>query len=94
MVRVARLKLDGNAEILLGDSEVLPFDQGKFDLVTCTFSFHHYPNPKAAISEMKRVLAAGGKLIIVDPWIFAPLRQVFNLFQMAAHRSARVFDGG
>ena len=79
MIRVAQARLNDKAKLTVSDSEKLPFEDAKFDLLTCTFSFHHYPNPKSVIAEMKRVLAPRGKLIIADPWIFVPLRQIINL---------------
>jgi len=44
-----------------GDSERLPFPDGAFDLVTCTNSFHHYPDQERAVAEMHRVLKPGRK---------------------------------
>jgi ubiquinone/menaquinone biosynthesis C-methylase UbiE len=40
--------------------------QGNFDLIWCSFSFHHYPQPLQALKEMRRVLRPGGKAFIVD----------------------------
>jgi ubiquinone/menaquinone biosynthesis C-methylase UbiE len=56
-----------------GDSERLPFADGAFDVVTCANSFHHYPRQDLAVAEMRRVLAPGGKLLLIDgnrdnPW--------------------------
>ncbi len=57
----------------LGDSERLPFRAGYFDMVTCSNSFHHYPDQLQAIKEMRRVLKDGGALVLIDghrddPW--------------------------
>ncbi len=79
MIKVARANLGEAADLRVSNSEKLPFEDNRFDLITCTFSFHHYPNPKAVLTEMKRVLSQKGKLIIVDPVLFTPLRQIFNL---------------
>jgi ubiquinone/menaquinone biosynthesis C-methylase UbiE len=49
-------------------------------MVICTDSFHHYPNPKAVLNEMKRVLTPTGKIIIADPWVPSPFRQLANIF--------------
>ena len=78
MIRVAREKLGNRADLRVSDSERLPFGDEKFDLITCTFSFHHYTNPQAVLTEMSRVLAPQGKLIVIDPLLFTPLRQIFN----------------
>ena len=37
-----------------------------FDLVWCSFSFHHYPQPLEALIEMRKVLRPGGKVFITD----------------------------
>lgn len=49
-----------------GDSEILPFPESSFDLVTCSNSFHHYPNQLAVVTDMHRVLTSDGRLIIID----------------------------
>lgn len=49
-----------------GDAEHLPFDDGSFDVVTCSNSFHHYPHQDVAIREMVRVLRPGGRLMLID----------------------------
>lgn len=48
------------------DSEHLPFDDASFDVVTCSNSFHHYPHQQETILQMRRVLAPGGRLMLVD----------------------------
>lgn len=37
-------------------AEALPFSDESFDLVTCRFAAHHFPNLPAAMSEISRVL--------------------------------------
>jgi ubiquinone/menaquinone biosynthesis C-methylase UbiE len=51
---------------LAGDSEHLPFADGTFDFVTCSNSFHHYPHQDVVVREMRRVLARGGRLVLID----------------------------
>lgn len=79
MIKVARARLGPDVELKVGDSEHLPWPDGSFDAVLCTFSFHHYPQPQKVLSEMNRVLRSGGHVIIVDPWAPAPFRQIANL---------------
>jgi ubiquinone/menaquinone biosynthesis C-methylase UbiE len=67
MLEQARNKLTG-ATLIQGDSEHLPFEDDFFDVVYCNDSFHHYPNPKAVLSEVKRVLKRGGIFILCDPY--------------------------
>ena len=51
---------------MVGDAEHLPFESGYFDMVTCSNSFHHYPNQLQSVREMRRVLKNNGELLIVD----------------------------
>ncbi len=46
------------------DAEKLDFEGSSFDKVVSLYAVHHFPSPKAALSEMLRVLAPGGKLVI------------------------------
>ena len=43
MIKASKAKLQKDADLRVSDSEKTPFKSGSFDLVTCTFSFHHYP---------------------------------------------------
>ncbi|SFD23618.1 class I SAM-dependent methyltransferase [Clostridium uliginosum] len=79
MLNIARQKLNKNVELKIGDSEQLPWYNDIFDAIICTDSFHHYPEPEKVLSEMARVLKDKGHLVIGDPWMISPLRQVFNL---------------
>jgi ubiquinone/menaquinone biosynthesis C-methylase UbiE len=56
----------GNGCLVQADSERLPFADSVFDVVTCSHSFHHYPHQARVMTEMHRVLRAGGRLLIID----------------------------
>lgn len=56
----------GLTSFVAGDCEHLPFDDGRFDLVTCSNSFHHYPHQQAVVREFRRVLRPGGRLVLID----------------------------
>lgn len=70
MCRMAQQKAeavgDSRLQFVRGDAEHLPFEDGSFDVLTCSNSFHHYPHQAAAIREMRRVLRPGGRLMLVD----------------------------
>jgi ubiquinone/menaquinone biosynthesis C-methylase UbiE len=61
-----RFATEQRVHLSVADSEHLPFADGTFDYVTCSNSFHHYPNQLAALREMFRVLAPGGRLFLTD----------------------------
>ncbi len=54
------------AWIVRGDSQRLPFREDTFDAVTCSHSFHHYPDQQRVVEEMHRVLRPGGQLLLID----------------------------
>jgi SAM-dependent methyltransferase len=80
---VARGKLTGfdiECELKCADCEdTLPWDSATFDVVTMTGVLHHFYRPQAALREVGRVLRDGGRLILVDPCFFSPIRHIFNL---------------
>lgn len=56
------------AEFCEASSDRLPFADASFDVVFCTLMLHHLPAPMqvATMTEMRRVLRPGGRMIIVD----------------------------
>lgn len=73
-----------------GSAERLPFEDGSFDLVVTRFSAHHWPDVPRALDECARVLAAGGRLIVIDviapeaPILDTPL-QVIEFLRDGSH---------
>ena len=66
MIRKAQEKELPNTRFVVGDCENLPFEPETFDVVICTNSFHHYPNPQDFFASVHRVLRKGGRLILRD----------------------------
>jgi demethylmenaquinone methyltransferase/2-methoxy-6-polyprenyl-1,4-benzoquinol methylase len=55
-----------NIEFVEADAEKLPFGDNEFDAVTISFGLRNVNDPKAALSEMYRVLKPGGRLVICE----------------------------
>nr|WP_296067609.1 methyltransferase domain-containing protein [uncultured Actinoplanes sp.] len=69
MLAVARERAAGtgrHVDLHTGDAEHLPFGDSSFDTAVCALSLCTIPDPVAAITEMKRVLAPGGRLLLLD----------------------------
>ncbi|MDP6633361.1 MAG: metalloregulator ArsR/SmtB family transcription factor [Phycisphaerae bacterium] len=63
--RIAQSGLD-NVELRLGDAEALPLDDAECDTVFSSMLLHHLTSPQQGVAEMARVLAPGGKVVIID----------------------------
>jgi ArsR family transcriptional regulator len=55
-----------NLEYRLGDMEELPVGAGEVDLVMMHQSLHHALHPEQALEEAFRVLAPGGRIVLLD----------------------------
>jgi SAM-dependent methyltransferase len=64
--KLAAAKGIGNLETALADAEALPFEDGRFDLVTCRIAPHHFPDIPTFVSEVERVLKPGGTFALAD----------------------------
>ena len=53
--------------LVRGDAEALPYADGSFEIVTCLGSLEHFIDPPKALEEMRRVLAPGGRAVVVVP---------------------------
>jgi demethylmenaquinone methyltransferase/2-methoxy-6-polyprenyl-1,4-benzoquinol methylase len=64
----ARTKpLYSKVSLSLGDVEFLPFHDDTFDAVWSSGSIEYWPNPVQALSELRRIVKPGGKILIVGP---------------------------
>ncbi|MGE5286273.1 MAG: class I SAM-dependent methyltransferase [Micromonosporaceae bacterium] len=96
MLEVARRRLGKEASLHLGDAARMPYPDRAFDLVLAATVLHEMPPTArtATLGEMKRVLRAGGRILLVDfeagrvrplrGWI---TRGIIAASEMAAGRS-------
>ncbi|MBP9062120.1 MAG: methyltransferase domain-containing protein, partial [Rhodoferax sp.] len=62
-----RIALSGLQVDLVGlSAETIPLPDASFDTVLITYTLCTIPNPQAALLEMRRVLAPGGKLLYCE----------------------------
>jgi SAM-dependent methyltransferase len=54
-------------EFQVADVVELPFDDSSFDVVVCFETIEHVQDPRRALAEIRRVLAADGLLIVSTP---------------------------
>jgi ubiquinone/menaquinone biosynthesis C-methylase UbiE len=80
MIEAARAAIEPGQQVIaeVGDVGRLPYRDGSVDLVVSTLSQHHWPDPAAALAELSRVLAPGGRIWIYD------LRRALRTAQVVA----------
>ncbi|MEO7766420.1 MAG: bifunctional demethylmenaquinone methyltransferase/2-methoxy-6-polyprenyl-1,4-benzoquinol methylase UbiE [Ferruginibacter sp.] len=64
--KVEKLGLENIIELLNGDSETINFDDNSFDAVTVAFGVRNFQHLEKGLSEIKRVLRPGGKLVVLE----------------------------
>ena len=57
--------LDKQVFVCQGSVEKLPYEDGKFDLVTAVETVYFWPNLPACLQEVRRVMKSGGKFAIL-----------------------------
>lgn len=57
-----------NLDLRVGSmDEPLPFPDGRFDLCVSNFAIYNAADPRATLTELKRVMAPGGELLLIGP---------------------------
>jgi SAM-dependent methyltransferase len=64
---------DGSRSFTRGEGEALPFADGTFAAVMGISLLEHLPRPETVIAEMARVVAPGGRLLLLSPQYGGPL---------------------
>ena len=74
--------LDKQIEMVLGDSEKLPFDDNSFDAITVGFGVRNFEDLDAGLQEIHRVLKKDGIFVVLEtsqPTKF-PMKQLFQFY--------------
>ena len=80
--KIVKLGLQHKIELILGDSEKLPFDDNTFDAITVSFGVRNFENLEKGLIDMFRVLKPGGKALVLEfskPRSF-PMKQLYNFY--------------
>jgi SAM-dependent methyltransferase len=67
-----------NVAFTLVDLHALPYKDGTFSLVVSRNAFHLLPDPGTALAELGRVLASGGRVVILDAVVDETTDRAFN----------------
>ena len=80
--KVIKLNLQNKIEMILGDSEKLPFENCTFDAITVGFGVRNFENLEKGLSEIYRALKPNGTFVVLEtsqPTKF-PMKQGFTFY--------------
>ena len=80
--KVAQKNLSHRIDMIIGDSEALPFETGSIDAVTVAFGVRNFENLALGLSEILRVLKPKGTLVILETSVpeKTPFKQGYGLY--------------
>lgn len=80
--KIAKAKLSDTIEMIVGDSENIPFDDNTFDAITVSFGVRNFENLDKGLTEINRVLKPKGRFVVLEtsnPTKF-PFKQGYKLY--------------
>ena len=80
--KVKALSLDKQINMVLGDGEKLPYEDGYFDVATVAFGVRNFEDLDKGLGEIFRVLRKGGRLLVLEtavPTRF-PFKQGYQIY--------------
>lgn len=64
--KVNKANLSDKIEMVVGDSENIPFEDNTFDAITVSFGVRNFENLDKGLTEIYRVLRPGGKFVVLE----------------------------
>lgn len=64
--KIKKLHLNNRIELHNGDSEAINFSDNTFDAVTVAFGVRNFQDLEKGLTEIRRVLKPGGKLVVLE----------------------------
>ncbi|MEO0570822.1 MAG: bifunctional demethylmenaquinone methyltransferase/2-methoxy-6-polyprenyl-1,4-benzoquinol methylase UbiE [Bacteroidota bacterium] len=64
--KVIERKLTATIEMVIGDSENLPFEDDSFDAITVAFGVRNFENLEKGLAEIQRVLKPKGTFVVLE----------------------------
>ena len=80
--KIAKKNLEHTIDMIVGDSENLPFDDNTFDAITVAFGIRNFENLEKGLSEILRVLKPKGVFVILETSnpTKTPFKQGYNFY--------------
>jgi demethylmenaquinone methyltransferase/2-methoxy-6-polyprenyl-1,4-benzoquinol methylase len=87
MLEIGKTKVEkkgyaGKIDLIMGDSEKIPFSDNIFDVAMVAFGVRNFSDPLKGLSEMTRVIRKGGMIIVLEfskPTGF-PIKPIYNFY--------------
>jgi demethylmenaquinone methyltransferase / 2-methoxy-6-polyprenyl-1,4-benzoquinol methylase len=64
--KISNKNLSSKIEMIVGDSEKLPFEDNSFDAITVAFGIRNFENLEKGLTEIKRVLKPNGIFVVLE----------------------------
>jgi demethylmenaquinone methyltransferase/2-methoxy-6-polyprenyl-1,4-benzoquinol methylase len=80
--KIEKLQLQNRIEMVLADSEKIPFNDASFDAITVAFGVRNFENLETGLSEIYRVLKPGGIFVVLETSIptKTPYKQGYSFY--------------
>ncbi len=80
--KIAAKNLNKTIEMVLGDSESMPFEDNYFDAITVAFGVRNFENLEKGLAEILRVLKPNGIFVILETSVpdKTPYKQGYQLY--------------
>ena len=80
--KISERKLDSKIEMVLGDSENMPYEDNYFDAITVSFGIRNFETLEKGLAEIYRVLKPGGLFVIFETSIPTkfPFKQGYTFY--------------
>ncbi len=64
--KISDKNMSDKIDMIIGDSEDLPFDDSSFDAITVAFGVRNFENLEKGLGEILRVLKPGGQFVVLE----------------------------
>ena len=80
--KIKKKNLDARIEMILGDSENMPFEDNTFDAITVAFGIRNFETLEKGLKEILRVLKPDGTFVILETSMpdKTPYKQGYNFY--------------
>ncbi len=80
--KIENKNLQNTIEMMVGDSENLPFADNSFDAITVAFGVRNFENLEKGLSEILRVLKPGGSFVVLETSVptKTPFKQGYRMY--------------